>query len=81
MGVILQKPKLLDQVRAKIRMKHYSIRTETAYISWIKQFILFHNKQHPAEMGADHIASFLTYLAQRRNVAASTQNQALNAIL
>jgi integron integrase len=62
-------------------MKHYSIRTETAYVSWIKQFILFHDKKHPVEMGADHIASFLTYLAQRRNVAASTQNQALNAIL
>jgi integron integrase len=77
----MQKPKLLDQVRAKIRMRHYSIRTETAYVSWIKQYILFHNKTHPAEMGVDHISSFLTYLAERRNVAASTQNQALNAIL
>ena len=77
----MQKPKLLDQVRAKIRMRHYSIRTETAYISWIRQYILFHNKTHPAEMGVDHISSFLTYLAERRNVAASTQNQALNAIL
>ena len=77
----MQKPKLLDQVRAKIRMKHYSIRTETAYLSWIKRYILFHNKKHPAEMGVDHIASFLTYLAEQRNVAASTQNQAFNAIL
>ena len=77
----MQKPKLLDQVRSKIRMMHYSIRTETAYISWIKQFILFHDKKHPAEMGVDHISSFLSYLAERRNVAASTQNQALNAIL
>jgi len=77
----LQKVKLLDQVRAEIRTRHYSRRTEDAYTSWIKQFILFHNKKHPIEMGADHISMFLTYLAERRNVAASTQNQALNAIL
>ncbi len=62
-------------------MRHYSLRTETVYVSWIKRFILFHDKKHPVEMGVDHISAFLTYLAERRNVAASTQNQALNAIL
>ena len=77
----MEKPKLLDQVRAKLRMRHYSIRTETIYVSWIKRFILFHDKKHPAEMGVDHISSFLTYLAERQNVAASTQNQALNALV
>lgn len=74
-------PKLLDQVRDAIRVRHYSIRTEQAYTLWIKQFILFHNKRHPRDMGEDEIQSFLTYLAARKNVAASTQNQALSAIL
>ena len=73
--------KLLDQVRNVIRMKHYSIRTEEAYLSWIKRFILFHNKKHPKDMGHREIESFLTFLAVRRNVAASTQNQAFNAIV
>jgi len=77
----MQKPKLLDQLRSVLRVKHYSIRTEDAYISWVRQYILFHNKKHPIEMGAEHIASFLTYLAEQRHVAPSTQNQALNAIL
>ncbi len=73
--------RLLDQVRNAIRRKHYSIRTEQAYLSWIKRFILFHNKRHPREMGAPEIEAFLTYLAVQRRVAASTQNQALAAIL
>jgi integron integrase len=74
-------PKLLDRVRAAIRTRHYSIRTEEAYIGWIRRFILFHNKRHPAEMGESEINQFLSYLAVRENVAASTQNQALSAIL
>ena len=73
--------KLLDQVRALIRMKHYSIRTEEAYLSWIKRFILFHDKRHPKDMGQKEIEAFLTHLAVNRKVAASTQNQAFNAIL
>ena len=66
--------KLLDQVRDAIRLKHYSIRTEEAYVSWIKRFILFHKKRHPLEMGAAEIEEFLTHLAVNENVAASTQN-------
>ena len=73
--------RLLDQVRDRIRMKHYSIRTEQAYASWIKRFILFHNKKHPKDMGKQEIESFLTHLALDLNVASSTQNQAFNAIL
>jgi integron integrase len=76
-----QSKKLLDQVRDAIRRKHYAYRTEETYVSWIKQFILFHNKRHPQEMGAAEVETFLTYLARERNVAASTQNQALSAIL
>ena len=76
-----QPPKLLDQVRAKIRLKQYSIRTEDSYVSWIRRFILYHNKRHPLEMGKKDIEQFLTNLAVNRNVAASTQNQALSAIL
>ena len=73
-----QRPKkLLDQVRDVIRLKHYSIRTEQAYVDWIKRYILFHNRRHPNEMGSQEIEAFLTYLAVERNVAASTQNQAL----
>lgn len=75
------KPKLLDQVREKIRLRHYSIRTEQSYLDWTKRYILFHNKKHPKEMGAPQVEAFLTHLAVKRNVAASTQNQALNAIL
>ncbi len=76
-----QKPKLLDQVRSAIRIRHYSIRTEEAYVQWIKRFILFHNKRHPKDMGAPEINAFLSHLAVNNNVAASTQNQALSAIL
>ena len=75
------KPKLLDQVRNAIRVKHYSIRTEQAYIDWIKRFILFHGKRHPAEMGEEEVARFLTHLARDMNVAASTQNQHVKASL
>ena len=75
------KPRLLDEVRATLRLEHYSRRTETTYIDWIKRFILFHGKRHPAEMGADEVREFLTYLAAEKNVAASTQNQALSALL
>jgi len=71
----------LDSVRAAIRCKHYSIRTEQAYVAWVKQFILFHNKQHPYDMGEAEVASFLSFLANKKNVAANTQNQALCALV
>lgn len=74
-------PKLLDQVRDRIRVKHYSIRTETQYVHWIKRFILHHDKRHPREMGAKEVEAFLTHLATHGNVSAATQNQALAAIL
>lgn len=74
-------PKLLDQVRAAIRVKHYSRRTEASYVNWIKRFILFHGKRHPREMGEAEINQFLTHLAVKENVAPSTQNQALCAII
>lgn len=77
----VREPRLLDRVRERIRVKHYSIRTETAYVDWIKRFILYHGKRHPSEMGAREVEAFLTHLAVERNVAASTQNQALAAIL
>jgi len=74
-------PKLIDQVRDAIRVRHYSIRTEEAYIQWIKRYIFFHNKKHPREMGEAEITSFLTHLAVDKHVSASTQNQALSALL
>ena len=70
------KPKLLDEVRRLIRTKHYSRRTEESYCDWIRRFILHHGKRHPREMGAPEVEEFLSYLANDRNVAASTQNQA-----
>jgi len=73
--------KLLDQVRDAIRLKHYSIRTEEAYVNWIKRYTFFHGVRHPAEMGAAEVEAFLTHLAVKENVAASTQNQALSALL
>jgi integron integrase len=73
--------KLLDRVRDAIRIKHYSIRTEETYVNWIRRFILFHGKRHPRDMGAPEIEAFLTHLAVERRVAASTQNQALSALL
>ena len=74
-------PKLLDQVRGKIRLKHYSIRTEQAYVDWIKRFVLHFDKRHPRDLGAAEVEVFLTYLAVNRKVAASTQNQAKSALL
>lgn len=76
-----KKPRLLDQVRNRCRVKHYSIRTEERYVDWIRRFILFHDKRHPSDMGAPEIEAFLTHLAVNRNVSPSTQNQALAAIL
>ena len=73
--------KLLDQLSDVLRTKHYSYRTEETYIDWVRRFILFHNKQHPEIMGAAEIRAFLAHLATDRKVAASTQNQALSAIL
>ena len=74
-------PKLLDQIRAEIRVRHYSIRTEEVYVDWARRFILFHDKRHPKEMGAEEVRDFLSHLAVERNVAASTQNQAKSALL
>lgn len=74
-------PKLLDRVRDAIRFKHYSLRTEQAYADWIRRFILFHKKRHPSEMAEAEVTKFLTHLASHENVAASTQNQALSALL
>lgn len=76
-----QPPKLLDRVRERIRLKHYSIRTEDAYVQWIKRFIIHHGKRHPAEMGAAEVEAFLTHLAVEGQVSASTQNQARSALL
>ena len=74
-------PRLLNQVRDRIRRKHYSIRTEEAYLHWVKAFVRFHGMKHPANMGAAEVESFLTYLAVERHVSSSTQNQALSALL
>jgi integron integrase len=77
----LQGKKLLDRVSDAVRLKHYSYRTEQTYKEWIKRYILFHKKRHPDEMGAPEIQAFLSYLATERNISASTQNQALSAII
>lgn len=74
-------PKLLDRVRDAIRVRHYSRRTETAYVGWIVRYIRFHDLRHPSEMGADEVTAFLSHLASRRKVSASTQNQALAGLL
>ena len=74
-------PRLLDQLRATLRTRHYSRRTEEVYVGWIRRFILFHGKRHPREMGAPEIEAFLSDLAAVREVAASTQNQARSALL
>lgn len=74
-------PRLLDQVRAKIRLRHYSLRTEEAYTGWVRRFVLFHGKRHPREMGAAEVEAFLTHLAVERHVSAATQNQAKAALL
>jgi integron integrase len=76
-----REPRLLDQVRNSLRRLHYSYRTEQAYLQWVRRFIYFHEKRHPRGMGEPEVAAFLTHLAVDRRVSASTQNQALNAIL
>ena len=76
-----QLPKFLDQVRNALRVKHYAYRTEEAYVQWVRRFILFHGKRHPQEMAEPEVHAFLTHLAVEGNVAASTQNQALSALL
>lgn len=73
--------RLLDQVRARARYRHFSVRTEEAYVGWIKRFVLFCDKRHPRDVGAREVEEFLTHLAVTRKVAASTQNQALSALL
>lgn len=75
------KPKLLDQVRHTLRLKHYSYQTEKTYVQWVKRFIMYHDKRHPTEMGKEEVEAFLTYLAVDQHVSASTQNQALSALL
>ncbi len=77
----MSQPKLLDQVRSAIRVRHYSIRTEEAYTRWIRRFIVHHGKRHPSELGAGEVSAFLSHLATAEKVAASTQNQALNALV
>src|SRR4051794_21119357 len=74
-------PRLLDRVRHACRVRHYSLRTEDCYADWVRRFVLFHDKRHPAEMGAAEINAFLTHLAGGGHVAASTQNQAFSALL
>ncbi len=81
LGSASRPPKLLDRVRQAIRTRHYSRRTEEAYVLWIRRYILFHGKRHPREMGAAEVSAFLTSLAVDRKVSASTQSQALSAIL
>src|ERR671914_73400 len=73
--------RLLEQVREAVRTRHYSIRTEEAYIRWVREYILFFGKRHPADMGAKEVGAFLSHLAVGRSVSASTQTQALSALL
>jgi len=74
-------PRLLDRVRAAVRARHFSRRTEKVYVAWVRRFILFHDKRHPADMGGPEVSKFLSALAMDRDIAASTQNQALSALL
>jgi integron integrase len=74
-------PRLLDQMREHIRLRHYSLRTERTYLDWVRRYVRFHGLKHPRELGAEHVTAFLSSLANQRNVSASTQNQALAAIL
>jgi len=80
-GVLQRTPRLLDRVRIALRTRHYSLRTEEAYAGWIRRFILFHDKRHPDTLGAPEVVAFLSYLATEGRVSASTQNQALSALL
>ena len=77
----MAKSALLEQVRQICRLKHFSLKTEKAYLTWIRRFILFNKKRHPKEMGEEEISKYLTFLADKANVSASTQNQAFSAIL
>jgi integron integrase len=77
----MAEPRLLDRVRAAVRLKHYSLRTEQAYTRWVERYVRFHDLRHPAEMGAAEIRGFLSHLATRGRVSASTQNQARAALL
>lgn len=77
----MEKPRLLDQVRSAIRISHSSYRTEQTYVHWVVRFIRFHKMQHPKEMGAAEVATFLSHLAEELTVSASTQKQALNALV
>jgi len=77
----LRQPKLIPRVREAIRLRHYSLRTEKSYVHWVRLFIHFHKLRHPQEMGATEVTAFLNYLASDRQVSASTQNQALAALL
>jgi len=78
---VSKQPILLEAVRQRIRLKHYSHRTEKSYVHWIRRFVRFHNRRHPRELGKVEIEAFLTHLAVDRKVSASTQNQAFNALL
>ena len=78
---VLPKPRLLDRAREALRVRHYSRRTEEAYVAWIRRYIFFHGKRHPAELGGPDVTRFLSALAVEGHVAASTQNQALSALL
>ena len=73
-------PRLLDELRRQIRLRHYSYRTEQAYVGWVRRYILFHNKRHPSQLGAPEVESFLSHLASVRNVASATQAQAMAAL-
>ena len=77
----MPKPKLLDEIRNVIRLRHYSPRTEESYINWIRRYVLFHNKKHPRDLNEKDIREFLNHLSLKQNVSYSTQNQALNAII
>lgn len=76
-----RQPRLLDRLRSRIRYLHYSPRTEASYVQWVRRFILFHNKRHPSELGAGDVAAFMNHLVTREHVSASTQNQALCAVM
>ena len=80
-GSVENRLRLLDRVRREIRLRHYSIRTEEAYVQWVRRFVLWHGKRHPEEMGAAEVSAFLSSLATEGRVSASTQNQALNALV
>ena len=75
------KPKLLEQVRQRCRVRHLALKTEQAYVNWVRRFVVFHHVRHPLEMGAKEVGAFLTRLAVEGRVAAATQNQALSALL